>query len=230
MPARYRQPFGRGVTAAGSQAAGHGAAVRWANPGRARHDGGVTEVSETSDDTSGLPNADELRDAPTAAAAGPWWRRIDKGLLAASMVVALGAVLMIRGLAVGITGDDRVPLPELIEEVDPVPEAVQVPNQTRVFVDLDTGYTGVLVIDDIEIETIDVQEIAGQQSLEPGEQIALPPSTIFEGGNNTLTFVPNDSAPITEFVSGEHRAQVIYWEIEIGRQSAKSFSWTFTVV
>jgi hypothetical protein len=229
MPARYRQPFGLGVTATGSPAAGREAAVRWANPGRARHDGAVTEVSETSDDTSGLPTADELR-AAAAAATGPWWRRIDKGLLAASMVVALGAVLMIRGLAVGITGDDRVPLPELIEEVDPVPEAVQVPNQTRVFVDLDTGYTGVLVIDDIEIETIDVQEIAGQQALEPGEQIALPPSTIFEGGNNTLTFVPNDSAPITEFVSGEHRAQVIYWEIEIGRQSAKSFSWTFTVV
>ena len=191
----------------------------------------MTDVSETSDDTAGPPAADEMPPVP-AAPSGRWsrLRRIDKGLLLASLVVALGAVLMIRGLAIGITGDDRVPLPELIEEVDPVPEAVQVPNQTRVFVDLATGYTGVFVIDDIEIDTVDVQSIAGQQSLDPGEQISLPPSTIFEGGNSTLTFVPNDNAPITEFLTGQHRVQVIYWPIEIGRQSAKSFSWTFNVV
>lgn len=156
-------------------------------------------------------------------------RPIDKSLLVVSLVIGIGLFLVIRGLAIGISGDDRVPLPELIEEVDPVPEAVQVPNQTRVFVDLATGYTGVLVIDGVEIETVSIRDLAETQSVEPGQQLELPPVTVYEGGNNTLTFVPNDDAPITEFTTGEHRAQVIYWQEEIGRQRAKSFSWTFNV-
>jgi hypothetical protein len=155
------------------------------------------------------------------------WRRLDKGLLVASLAIAIGLVLVIRGLAVGITGDERVRLPDLIEEVEPVPEAVQVLNQSRVFVDLDTGYTGVLVIDGTEIETVDIQDFATQEA---GQQVDLPPVTIFEGGNSTLTFIPNDDAPITGFTSGLHRVEVIYWEIEVGRQRARSFTWTFTVV
>jgi hypothetical protein len=157
-------------------------------------------------------------------------RPIDTGLLVVSLVIGFGLFLVIRGLAVGISGDDRVPLPELIEEVDPVPEAVQVPNQTRVFVDLETGYTGVLVIDGIEIETVSIRDLARNQNVGPGQQLELPPVTVYEGGNNTLTFVPNEDAPITEFTTGEHRAQVIYWQEEVGRQRAKSFSWTFNVV
>ncbi len=196
------------------------------------HDVGVTDVDETSDETAGPPGergGGGVSGAPEALARR-WWRRVDRGLLAASLVIAVGAALMVRGLAVGITGDDRVRLPDLIEEVDPVPEAVQVPNQTRIFVDLATGYTGVLVVDDVEIETVDIQDVPGRELLEPGDQVDLPSVTVFEGGNHTLTFEPNDSAPITELTTGVHRVQVIYWEIEIGRQSAKSFGWTFTAV
>jgi hypothetical protein len=157
-------------------------------------------------------------------------RPIDKGLVVVSLIIGFGLFLVLRGLSVGISGDDRVPLPELIEEVDPVPEAVQVPNQTRVFVDLASGYTGVLVIDGIEIETVSIRDLAEVQSVGPGQQLDLPPVTVYEGGNNTLTFVPNEDALITEFTTGEHRAQVIYWEEEVGRQRARSFSWTFNVV
>lgn len=200
----------------------------------------VTDLSDARDERDEAPSA--APDEPAADVADPSlagdtastvsrrrgrWRRIDKGLLVASLAIAIGLLLVVRGLAVGITGDDRVRLPELIEEVEPVPEAVQVLNQSRVFVDLETGYTGVLVVDGVEIETVDIQDFATQEA---GEQVDLPPVTIFEGGNNTLTFVPNDDAPITEFTSGLHRVEVIYWEIEVGRQRARSFTWTFTVV
>lgn len=172
-----------------------------------------------------------MTDTETALVERPKQRRkIDKQLVVVSLVVAIGLVLVARGLAVGITGDERSDFPDEIEEVDPVPEAVQVLSQTRVFVDLEFGYTGVLVIDDTELPTVDVGELAQDQNLQPGQQIDLPPETIYEPGNATLTFIPSDDALITEFDSGQHRAQVIYWKIDEGRQRPRSYSWTFTVV
>ncbi len=200
--------------------------------------GTVTQVSDTSD-AHDAPDADAPSEAGPAIASPAggrqgrsFWRRrrrgpIDKSLLVASFVIAAGMVLVIRGLAVSITGDERAGLPEVVEEVEPVPEAVQVLSQSRVFVDLETGYTGVLVIDDVEIETVDIQDYSTQEA---GAQVDLPPVTIYEGGNNTLTFIPNDDAPVAEFASGLHRVELIYWEQEFGRRTAKSFSWTFTVV
>jgi hypothetical protein len=172
-----------------------------------------------------------VTDTETALVERPKRRRkIDKQLVVVSLVVAIGLVLVARGLAVGITGDERSDFPDEIVEVDPVPEAVQVLSQTRVFVDLEFGFTGVLVIDDTELPTVDVGELAQDQNLQPGQQIDLPPETIYEPGNATLTFIPSDDALITEFDSGQHRAQVIYWKIDEGRQRPRSYSWTFTVV
>lgn len=157
-------------------------------------------------------------------------KRVDKVKLALSLVIAIGLVLVGRGLAVSITGDDRANLPDTIESVDPVPEAVQVLSQTNVFVDLANGYTGVLVIDDIELPTVNIDDLNEQFTVEPGEQVDLPATTIYEGGNSTLTFTPSDDALITGFESGLHRATVIYWRVEEGRQRPRSYSWTFTVV
>jgi hypothetical protein len=156
-------------------------------------------------------------------------RRVDKGLLALSLLIAVGLVLVVRGVAVSITGDDRANLPETIESVEPVPEAVQVLNQTHVFVDLVAGYTGVLVIDGFELETVNIDDVVSADA-EPGTQVDLPDTTVYEPGNATLSFAPNDNAPVTGFETGVHQAQVIYWKVEEGRQRARSYSWTFNVV
>lgn len=158
-----------------------------------------------------------------------WWQRIDRTLLTASLVIAIGLLLVGRGLLVGVTGDERSNLPDLVEEVVPVPEAVQVLSQSNVFVDLASGYTGVLVVDGVEIETVNVDELATIE-VDPGRQVDLPPVTIFEAGNSTLTFTPSSTAPIQDFTSGEHRVEVVYWRLDEGRQRARSFTWTFTVV
>jgi hypothetical protein len=216
MPARYRLTPHHGPRSS----------VGIAAP--ARHDGGVTEanvdagsqVHGTADDVG--PAADDNAPRPR--------RRIDKGLLGLSLLIAVGLVFVGRGLAVSITGDERAKLPETIERVDPVPEAVQVPNQTSLFVDLESGYTGVLVIDGTELPTVDIDDLAEQFSAEPGQQIELPATTIYEGGNATLTFTPSDEALITGFDTGLHRAQVIYWRVEESRQRPRTYSWTFTVV
>lgn len=156
-------------------------------------------------------------------------RSIDRTLLGVSLVIALGLMLIVRGLATGVTGDERSNLPDLIESIDPAVDAVQVLRQTRVFVDLATGHTGVLLIDGLEIETVNVYAFRERQA-NPGQQVDLPPVTVFESGNSTLTFFPGAGAPIEEFTSGEHGAQVIYWRVDEGRQRSRSFSWTFNVV
>ena len=157
-------------------------------------------------------------------------RRVDTVTLALSLVIAIGLVLIGRGLAVSLTGNERAKLPDTIESVEPFPEAVQVLSQTRVFVDLEAGYTGVLVIDGVELPTVNIDDVDQQFSAEPGQQIDLPATTIFEPGNFTLTFTPSDDALVKKFDTGQHSAQVIYWKIIEGRQRPLSYSWTFNVI
>lgn len=159
----------------------------------------------------------------------PRWFKMDRVTLFVIIALGIGAFALVRGVLVGITGDDRADLPSFVEQVQPVPEAVQVLNQSNVFVDLATGYTGVLIIDGVELETVSIDEL-DRVDLEPGQQIDLPNVTIFESGNSTLTFTPNAAAPITQFVDGEHTVEVLYWRFDETRQRARSFTWTFTVV
>ncbi len=170
---------------------------------------------------------DETGTEQTAAPAPR--RRIDKTLLIVSAVVALGLTFVIRGVLVGVTGDERAGLPDTIEEINPVPDAEQVLSQTSVFVDLTAGYTGVLIIDGTEIPTVNVAELSSD-TVEPGQQVSIPAVTVYEPGNATLTFIPSDGAPIEEFTDGEHRASLLYWRVDETRQRARTFSWTFNVV
>jgi hypothetical protein len=156
-------------------------------------------------------------------------RRIDRGLLLASAGIAIGLVLVALGVVVSVTGDEATKLPDEIESIAPVPDAVQVLSQTSVFVDLISGYTGVLVIDGVEIETIDLSDI-DSSTVEPGQQVDIPPATVYEPGNATLSYTPTADAPIETFETGLHRVQVIYWPIEEGRARAGLYSWTFNVV
>ena len=170
---------------------------------------------------------------PSGAAAPPprpgWRQRIDTSVVIVCAIVAAGFVLVLNGVLSGVTGDERANLPPLVESVTPVPEAVQVLSQSNVFVDLAAGHTGRLVIDGEPIETVNVDEI-GSIRVTPGVQVDLPPVTIYEPGNATLTFTPNENAPIQEFLEGEHKVQVVYWAIDEGPQRARTFTWTFTVV
>jgi hypothetical protein len=156
-------------------------------------------------------------------------RRIDVGLLLASAGIAAGLVLVGLGVIVSVTGDEATKLPDEIEGIAPVPDAVQVLSQTSVFVDLLTGYTGVLIVDDIEIDTIDLGDI-DTSSVEPGKQVDIPAVTVYEPGNATLTYTPSEGAPVETFATGLHRAQVIYWRIDEGRSQASLYSWTFNVI
>lgn len=157
------------------------------------------------------------------------FRRPQPRLLIASAVIAVGLVLVGVGFLRSVTGREAQDLPAAIERIEPVKGAVGVPAQTRVFVDLQTGYEGVLVIDGIEIPTTNLNESTGSVPVQPGQQVTLPPNTIYEPGNATLTFVPSDEALVGKFVQGVHTVRVIYWKTTEGRARAQSYTWDFTV-
>ena len=155
------------------------------------------------------------------------FRRPQLPLLVASFIIAACLVAVGVGISIAVTGTEREALPEAIEEISPSRSASQVPSQTQVFVDLQPGFTGVLVIDGLELETVNLDEVRG--NAKPGQQITLPPTTIFEPGNATLTFDPSPESTISEFSQGEHIVKVIYWKLLEGRSRARSYTWSFTV-
>lgn len=157
----------------------------------------------------------------------PSTRRPQWSLLLASLAIAVCLVAIGVAVAGSVTGRAAYRLPDEIEQIDPLPAAVRVPAQSSVFVDLQPGYEGVLVIDGLELETVNIESL--QDKNKPGQQIKLPPTTIYEPGNATLTFDPSDDAQISSFSQGEHRVRVIFWKVLEGRSNARSYSWTFNV-
>lgn len=153
---------------------------------------------------------------------------IDKGLLIACFVIACGLVLIIWGMSSAITGDDGIDRPEAIEELSPVENALQVLQQERIVVDLQFGYEAELEVDGILLPTSRIGEFDGD--VEPGEQVSVPPTAVYDPGNARITFQPSEDALITSLEEGRHQVRVIYWPIDEGRSSARSYTWTFDVI
>jgi hypothetical protein len=159
-------------------------------------------------------------------------RRFDRGLLVASMVIAGGLMLIVWGVTAAITGDDGIDRPEAIESVQPVENAVQVLQQERIVVDLAPGYEGRLIIDGVELPTtvIGQTDVDPNVQAQPGQQVELPTTAIFDPGNAVLSFQPTSGAPVETLEQGTREATVVYWKIEEGPEQARSYTWTFEVV
>ncbi len=128
----------------------------------------------------------------------PTWRalrRIDRKLAVASLAIAVGLVLIGWAVVRGVTGDDVSQLPDAIERIAPVPDAVQVLAQSQVVVDLAEGYEGRLRIDGVDFPTLRMEDLTNDD-VEPGEQVEIPPGVVFEPGNDTLTFTPGPGIEI----------------------------------
>ncbi len=167
--------------------------------------------------------------APAAGRRRRWRRRLDVRLLVASFAIAVGLVLIGFALTKAVTGDEAAHLPAAVEEITPVFDATQVPQQTTVIADLASGYEGRLIVDDIALPTIRQDEVASLD-VEPGEQVVFPPGARFEPGNATLSFTPGSDQAIESFDEGLHTVTVVYWKAIEGERSARSYTWTFTTV
>jgi hypothetical protein len=159
-------------------------------------------------------------------------RPVDRTLLLASFGISIGLVLVVLGLLRSVTGREQVGLPEAIESIDPVRDATQVPQQTRVFVDLQIGYEAIMFIDGVELPVVSLDDVA---KLPPavsggGDQVEIPPGAIWEPGNATLTFEPGPSQVVESFGTGAHTVTIRYWRTEDGPDRSRTFTWQFYAV
>jgi hypothetical protein len=182
-----------------------------------------------------VPSADiaDTDASPAEVGAVPRKRRaLDRGLLIASLVIASGIMLIVFGVFSAQTGDDGIDRPEAIESVQPVENAIQVLQQDQIIVDLQAGYEGRLVVDGVELPTtiIGQSDVDPSAQVEPGQQIDLPTTAVFDPGNAVLSFQPVDGALIETFTQGEHEVTVFFWRIDEGPDQARAYSWTFNVV
>ena len=188
-------------------------------------------VSETRDRSDA---AIEMIDPPDDGTGHPATsrRRFDRGLFVASVVIACGVLLIVWGFTTALTGDDGLDRPEAIESVQPVENAIQVLQQERIVVDLEAGYEGRLLIDGVELPTtiIGQSDVDPNVQVEPGQQVELPTTAIFDPGNAVISFQPIDGAIIESLEQGTREATVVYWKIEEGPERARTYSWTFEVV
>jgi len=149
--------------------------------------------------------------------------------LLASLGVAIGIVLVIAGLNSAVTGRDALNLPEQIERLSPANNE-KVLRQSEIMIDFVAGFEAVLIIDGVEIPTTRLDELSenGKQP-KPGEQVEIPPTAIYDPGNFTLSYLPQEGGPITELKQGDHQATVLFWKAPNTREKATSYSWKFSV-
>jgi hypothetical protein len=188
-------------------------------------------VPATTDGADGSDGSDVPEVSAEAGIDAPK-RRLDRGLLIASLAIAAGVMLVVFGLTTALTGNDGIDRPDAIESVQPVENAVQVLQQERVIVDLEPGYEARLVIDGIELPTtvIGQSDVDPFEQPEPGQQVDLPTTAVFDPGNAVISFQPVEGALIESFTQGIHEARVIFWRIEDGPEQALSYRWEFNVV
>jgi hypothetical protein len=146
-----------------------------------------------------------------------------------SLVASVGLLLIVLGFMGGTTGRDVLGYPDAVISVSPAPNDRQVLSQTEISVDLADGYEAVLVLDGLELPTSRLEDVAGGLP-EPGEQLELPPTAIYDQGNSLIRFEPQDGALVERYSQGVHDVQVIFWKIEDGRGTARSYSWSFEVL
>ncbi len=172
------------------------------------------------------PDIDDAESAPRRR------RAFDRGLFVASLAIAIGLVLIIFGFTSAITGTDGIERPDEIESVQPVENAVQVLQQDQIVVDLLPGHEARLVLDGVELPTtvIGQSDVDPAVQAQPGQQIDLPTTAVFDPGNAVISFQPVDGALIESLTEGSHEATVYFWTIEDGPDQASSYSWTFEVV
>ena len=154
-------------------------------------------------------------------------RKVDKRLVICSLLIAVGLVTVVVGC------DPRRHRHRGSEpaEVDRggrarASAATNVPNQSRIFVDLVAGYTGELIVDGVLLPTISEDEV---RNVAPGEQAKPALTTVYAEGNATLTFQPVTGAPIETLDEGLHEVTVRYWPLTDPNAVAQ-FPWQFTVV
>jgi hypothetical protein len=128
--------------------------------------------------------------------------------------IAIG--LLVLGCLVGVTwgfgstkNQTEGQLPSAIESVNPVNNALTVPSQSTISVNLKFGYDADLIIDGVEI---------------PRDQ------TKYDKATAELRFTPGPDKDLKILPGGIRRVMVVYWPLSGTREAnAQTYQWTFSV-
>jgi hypothetical protein len=97
-------------------------------------------------------------------------------------------------------------------------------------VDFIEGYEAALILDGVELPTTRLDELsANGVQPKPNEQVTLPATAIYDPGNFTISYLPQEGGLVEELRQGDHEATVLFWKILDGRDKAVSYTWQFSV-
>ena len=131
-------------------------------------------------------------------------RKISVGLL---LVLAAG-ILWYGGTQKAESPDPKL-LDAAVEALSPPEDSPGVPRQQPITVDLQPGWTGVLLVNGVEIPEDQLQRTEAQ---------------------NQFSFQPGEGKIIEQLPPGPVTARAIVWrELESRETDSHSFSWTFRV-
>lgn len=153
-------------------------------------------------------------------------RRDTVRMVLVSLGFAVGIMLVIWGVTGSVTGREAIGLPDEIVSVAPSPNDAQVLSQTEIYVDLEANVEAELIIDGIAVPTTRLGEVVP----EPGQQIEQPPTAVYDPGNAWIRFQPQEGAAVEEWSQGVHVVTIVYWDVELGRDAARRYTWSFTVL
>lgn len=133
-------------------------------------------------------------------------RSITNNLIVAALVLVALAALVTAGMLAN-TGTDGPVSVSAVERFIPTEGSVVI-RQARVGIDLAPGFTGVLIVDGVEI---------------PEDQLDRVEAL------NEIYFAPREGTEIEAFEPGPLCMSALYWPVGADRSVARSTSWCFTV-
>lgn len=114
--------------------------------------------------------------------------------------------LFVAGFVIGSRNTAPPTLPSAVQSVYPIPGTLSRPIET-IQANLDDLYTGVLILDGVEIPEDQLQR-----------EVPL----------GIVSFRPGKNKEIERLDAGFHRVEVEYWPQEQTRAQSKIYTWTFT--
>jgi hypothetical protein len=143
-------------------------------------------------------------------------RRAERAAERAPLKARIAIGLLVLGCLVGVTwgfgstkNQTEGQLPSSIESVSPVNNALTVPAQSTITVNLKFGYDADLIIDGVEI---------------PRDQ------TKYDKATAELRFTPGPDKDLKVLPGGTRRAMIVYWPLTGTREAnGEIYQWTFSV-
>ncbi len=124
-----------------------------------------------------------------------------------SLLLALAVAVLYIGVVSSVDRKTEITNSQNVVAVLPQSDSA-VLRQTRIFAELKPGYTGILIVDGIEIPEDQLDRLEGI---------------------NTVGFTPGAGTEIVELTPGRRCATVVYWRVEASRSNAESYEWCWQV-